>query len=224
VLDAGESGRWAVWIGRRCFPYPAVLVRRFGNGCEKGVSHQHENLSHQQHWQQAASGTHSPKLINTDLLLQRSLFVAPRSPADRLWAIDLALRSPVVSVVVADGSDLDMAATRRIQLVAKNHESQAFFIRPPWEQSEPSAAYSRWLVRNAAASHGNKNINPVWTVELLRCKGVHWGTMANIWSLEWNRVECTLHPSSALADSAGAAPTTANAERDDRPRRRLASG
>ena len=259
VLDSIDAGRWAVWIGRRCFPYPAVLVRKSSNECEKGFSGV-PHPSRSEGWgTDLRKAGHIDAPVFADLLLRQSLFVAPRNPADRLWAIDLALRSPAVRVVVADGSDLDMAATRRIQLVAKNHESQAFLIRPPWEQSEPSAAYSRWLVRSEPAINRKngtgqlgtsatgsllpvptradkppvapiddpyvrrKCMNPIWIVELLRCKGVHWETMAKTWRLEWNRVECTLHSSPTLADSTGAAPTATDAEHDDRPRRRFAS-
>jgi protein ImuA len=149
------------------------------------------------------------------------LFVAPRNPADRLWAIDLALRSPAVSVVVADGGGFDMAATRRIQLVAKNHAVQAFLVRPPWEQAQLSAAHTRWLVQNATAGERKmENGNPMWTIELLRCKGVHWGTAANVWRLEWNRAECTLDLSTPVADPAGTAQTasaiTKHSERHSR--------
>ncbi|MBI1827745.1 MAG: hypothetical protein HY287_00045 [Planctomycetes bacterium] len=152
-------------------------------------------------------------------LLQRSLFVAPRNSADRLWAIDLALRSPAVGVVIADGSGFDMAATRRIQLVASNHAAQAFLVRPPWEQCELSAAQSRWMVRNVAANADSTgSTNPVWTIELLRCKGVHWGITENIWRVEWDRAECALHLSTKVADSVGAAPSATS----KRSSRRLA--
>jgi len=178
VLDTGEPGRWAVWIGRRCFPYPAALLRR--GGADR-------------------------------LLLERSLFLAPRNPTDRLWAIDLALRSLAVGVVVADGSGFDMTATRRIQLVAKNEASQAFLVRPPWEQVELSAAYSRWLVRNVVADDDKAGAtNPAWIVELLRCKGVHWKPATNIWRMEWNRADCTLRQSTSVADPAGAAQTSSS--------------
>jgi hypothetical protein len=191
ALNTGEPGRWAVWIGRRCFPYPAALLHRVGAD---------------------------------RAFLQRSLFIAPRKPADRLWAIDLALRSPAVSVVVADGSEFDMAATRRIQLVAKNHAVPAFLVRPPWEQAELSAAHLRWLVRNVAADDNKSaSANPAWTIELLRCKGVHWGTPANVWRLEWNRAECTLDLSTPVADPAGTAQTaTTNTKHDERLHRLLA--
>lgn len=176
VLESDEPGRWAVWIGRRCLPYPAALLRK--GGADR-------------------------------VLLQRCLFVAPRNPADRLWAIDLSLRSPAVSVVVADGSGFDMAATRRVQLVAKNHATPAFLVRPPWEQAELSAAHSRWLVGNAPAGENKTaDINPAWTIELLRCKGVHWAAAANTWRLEWNRAKCTLDLSAPVADPAGTAQAT----------------
>ncbi len=186
--EACESSRWTVWIGRKCFPYPAVLRR--------GIADQ--------------------------TFLQQSLFVAPRSPADRLWAVDLALRSPAVGVVVADGSDLDMAATRRVQLAAKNHASTVLFARPPWEQVEPSAAHTRWLVRNVATNDGDAGgVNPAWMIELLRCKGLHWGAAANVWRVEWDRVECTLRLSAPLADPTGAATAPSTVVRRGERIRRL---
>jgi hypothetical protein len=79
-------------------------------------------------------------------LLERSIFVMAERPDDRLWAVDLALRCRAVGVVIADGSGFDMAATRRIQLVAKAHQSPVLLVRPPWEVHELSAAQTRWLV------------------------------------------------------------------------------
>ncbi len=171
VLDTDAEGRWAVWIGRRCFPYPAVALRR-GGGDRR--------------------------------LLERSLFVSPRTPAERLWAIDLALRSPAVGVVIADGSELDLPATRRVQLVAKNHGVPVFLVRPPWERAEPSAAHTRWLVRRSGAGGAATGpANPTWVIELLRCKGVHLRMATDAWRLEWDRAACTLHLFTAMADSTG---------------------
>jgi len=181
VLDADAAGRWTVWIGRRCFPYPAVSLRRGGRDRR---------------------------------LLERSLFVSPRTAVDRLWAIDLALRSSAVGAVIADGSEMNLPATRRIQWVAKNHGALAFLVRPPWERAEPSAAHTRWLVRRSATGGATGSANPAWTIELLRCKGVHLRMATDAWRLEWNRAACTLHLSSAMADSTGdAQATSASGER-----------
>ena len=218
VLDTDAGGLWSVWIGRRCFPYPGALLRREGSD---------------------------------RLLLERSLFVSPRQPADRLWAIDLALRSPAVGVLIADGGEFDMAATRRIQLLAKNHGVLALLVRPPWEQAELSAAQTRWLVRQESAGepwtsvraesprrlkpaaqkvkHSASRLgatdlaNPTWSIELLRCKGVHWEQAQDFWNLEWDRAACTLHLSTALGNPAGAAQAPpVNAGRGGRLSRRLA--
>ena len=79
-------------------------------------------------------------------LLRQSLFVAPRSAALRLWAIDLALRSPAVGCVVADISDFDRTATQRLQLLAKAESKMVLATRPPWQQQRHSAAQTRWRV------------------------------------------------------------------------------
>jgi protein ImuA len=100
--------------------------------------------------------------------LQRSIFVDPPDGASRLWTIDLAARCPGVAAVVADGSGLDMAATRRLQLASEAGSALVLCARPPNEVDHLSAATTRWLVRCAPAA----DRAPRWIVELLRCKGV----------------------------------------------------
>jgi hypothetical protein len=72
----------------------------------------------------------------------RSLFVDSRTEGDRLWAIDAALRCPGV-VVVADGSSLNTAATRRLQLAAEATGTIAFLARPAHEVKSISVAATR---------------------------------------------------------------------------------
>jgi hypothetical protein len=133
-----DDGRRVLWIGRVCWPYARMLVRDGGDDAR---------------------------------LLARSIFVDPPESADaaaRLWAIDLALRSRAAAAVIADGSRLDLAATRRLQLAARAGGGLALIARPAWELSELSAAATRWVVRTEPTS-GDR---PRWSVELLRCKGV----------------------------------------------------
>lgn len=114
----------------------------------------------------------TPRLLGD--LLARSLFVDPSDDAARLWAIDLALRSPGVSVVIADGKRLDMAASRRLQLAAQArrdepaHGPLVLIARPARDLTELSAATTRWVVLPAPSS----SLRPRWTVQLLRCKGM----------------------------------------------------
>lgn len=115
---------------------------------------------------------------------ERSLFVrAPRS-SERLWATEVVLRSSAASVVVADGSGLDLAATRRLQLAAEAGLSVCLLARPGVEVSELSASATRWLVSRAVSAGASRR----WTVELLRCKGVQPAARArSVWVLEQDR-------------------------------------
>jgi hypothetical protein len=135
-------------------------------------------------------------------LLECSLFVTVRNADLRVWAMDVALRCPAVGAVIADGSAFSMAATRRVQLLAKSHQTWALLARPPWERHELSAAQSRWLVR-PTLSGGRAFINPRWTLELVRCKGVQLETILTEWTMEWNGATSTLDLSTTLADSVG---------------------
>jgi len=137
-------------------------------------------------------------------LLAQSLFISAPSAESRLDAIDLALRSTAVDAVIADGSALSMAATRRIQLLAGKYQTLACILRPPWEQHAPSCAQTRWLVRCAppAPRSARTSFAPRWCVELLRCKGVPIDNHHGPWVLEWDSDTRTLHLSSEVVHPA----------------------
>lgn len=174
------SMRWTLWIGRSCHPYPRVLARDRGRDRR---------------------------------LLEHSLFVAPREAASRLWAIELALRSPAVGCVVGDGSGFGRAATQRIQLLARDQSKWALIARPPPECDRLSAAQSRWRVRSEPLSPAGRSVTgvqPRWSMELLRCKGVRPTGDHRGWLLEWNRDTGAVDLSAPLSDLAGA-PTSRRA-------------
>ena len=104
-------------------------------------------------------------------LLERSVFVDPPTRDERLWAIDVALRSSAALVVVADGAGLTMAGSRRLQLAAEAGGTVGLLARPPNERGELSAAATRWLVSPGPVD-GTNPARPTWTVELLRRKGL----------------------------------------------------
>ena len=206
AVEQATAARWMVWVGRACHPYPRVLVR--GNR-EQGTGNRR--------------------------LLDHSLFVAPRDAATRVWAIDLALRSPAVGAVIADGSGFDKAATQRLQLLARSEMKWVLAARPAVQRGELSAAQTRWLVRTqgirdsgikgmrateegarrgeiAQAAAFPQSLNPSfpysfprWSVELLRCKGLRPTGDHPVWLLEWNRAEGAVNLSAPLVDLAGAA-------------------
>jgi protein ImuA len=124
-------------------------------------------------------------------LLDRSVMVDADGPAERLWAIDTALRSAAAGVIVADGSGLDMASTRRLQLSAESSGSCAgavcLLARPLRERRALSAAATRWLVEpdpcapDPSENDLSNNDGPGWAVELLRRKGLRPEGHAHRW-------------------------------------------
>lgn len=99
------------------------------------------------------------------------MFVDPPTRDERLWAMDVALRSSAALVVVADGAGLTMAGSRRLQLAAEAGGTVGLLARPHNERGELSAAATRWLVSPGPVD-GADPARPTWTVELLRRKGL----------------------------------------------------
>lgn len=88
----------------------------------------------------------------------------------RLWTITQLLQSPACLGVIADGSGLNLVATRRIQLAAQKQNALCFLMRPPWDLERPSAAHTRWRI----ATDTEEIESPLktrWEVELTHAKG-----------------------------------------------------
>lgn len=113
-------------------------------------------------------------------ILSRCLFIDPPDDSSKLWAIDQALRNPAIGAVIADGSRLDMGASRRLQLAAAAGQTLGLLARPPWEAGHISAAATRWSVR-PVPTHTK---NPRWKIEILHCKT---GAVTGQWTIERTR-------------------------------------
>lgn len=142
------SGGAVFWIGRGCWPYPHALATR-----ENALA--------------GASGK-----AGRGGLLARSVFVDGAGIRERVWAAELAARSGAAAVVIADGTGLRMADSRRLQLAAESCKAVVLLARPETERGELSAARSRWLVEPSLAAGTDSSFDQQWTVTLLRCKGV----------------------------------------------------
>lgn len=121
-----------------------------------------------------------------DELLRRSMLVDASDLEERVWAIDVAVRSQAVAAVIADGRGLDLARSRRLQLGAQSGGALVLLARPEGERCELSCAATRWAVRARRSEAGA----PQWEVECLRRKGVRRFPAEDAHSrfiLEWNR-------------------------------------
>lgn len=150
-----DSARWVVWIGSACRPHARLLVA-------------------------GLRGMHGGRRCRPDLrLLERSLAVDARTPAERLWATEQAARCPGVCAVIADAAGMDMAASRRLQLAATGG-SLVLLARPERERHLLSAASTRWLVEPHTSPDAPPEVSatirpdtlPSWRLTLLRARHV----------------------------------------------------
>ena len=90
--------------------------------------------------------------------LSRVLLVHPRATADRLWAVEQALRSGTCGAVLAWVAGGESKPLRRLQLAAEAGNSWGILFRPEHVAQQASPAAVRLKLR--PASHGI-NINVI---------------------------------------------------------------
>jgi hypothetical protein len=127
-----------IWIGKRCWPTPSALI-----------------------------ALTAPEDYSTTTLLQHSLFIDPPNDTTTLWAIETALRSPAVRLVVATCPRISRTTTQRLALAARTHSSTAILLRAYTDIILPSCATSRWVVTPTPSD----NNTPCWELTLTKLKG-----------------------------------------------------
>ncbi len=100
-------------------------------------------------------------------LLSSCLFIDPPDQKLTLWAIETALRSPLIKLVIAECPRVPLITTRRLSLCAKTTGSTGILLRAPKDLRMPSSSATKWSVTPLPSPHAN----PVWTLALERNKG-----------------------------------------------------
>lgn len=140
-----------------------------------------------------------PAAAALGLDLKRIVIVRPKTLADRLWAIDQALRSPAIVAVVAEVEQLDDRAARRLQLAAESGGGLGLLVRHSQRQ-HPSWAEVQWLVRPMRCVASHSQAPPIHMahrqlqLELLRVRGGASGSRVNI---QVNATNGRLEPATA---------------------------
>ena len=126
---------------------------------------------------------YGPGLAGLGLDPGRLLLVEVANPHEALWAIDKALRSGVVAVVVgAVAARLDLVATRRLHLAAGG--GTPLVLLRTAEADQVSAAATRWRIAATAAARDRFGAvaRPSWHATLTRCRNGRPGA----WRMEWD--------------------------------------
>jgi len=106
----------------------------------------------------------TPWLLAQLSITNPSIFIDPPDHTTLLWTVDQCLRTGGSRIVIADGSRMNMTATRRLQLASESMHASCFLARPHSDLSQLSAAARRWFI----TPHPSDNDLPAWRMQLLR--------------------------------------------------------
>jgi len=136
----------------------------------------------------------------------RLLTLTLKKPVSVLWAMEEALKSGALSVVIADAPSgkTGLTTTRRLSLAAAQGRSAAVLVLTA-TAGAATAAHTRWRVQ-AAASHPLPYDReapgaPSWVVELTRARGGRPG----LWRVEWSHAPHRFRLVAGLPHRAGPA-------------------
>jgi hypothetical protein len=100
-------------------------------------------------------------------LLASCLFIDPPTQKLTLWAIETALRSPLIKLVIADCPRIPLITTKRLSLYAKTAGSTGILLRAPQDMRMASSSATKWSITSLPSDH----FHPVWNLTLERNKG-----------------------------------------------------
>ena len=159
-------------------------------------------------WLSQRRDLYPPGLAALGLAPEPLILVMARYDREVLWAMEEALRCPGLAAVLGEVREIDLVASRRLQLAAEKHGAAALLLRPPAPPPGASAAVTRWRLAGAAGANDDPAGlgTPRWWVELARSRSGRSGR----WLLEWREGRL-----SEIADS-----LTAEAQRSSTTRLR----
>lgn len=130
----------------------------------------------------------------------RVILVEARQERQALWAMEEALRSGApVAVAGVVGMGLDLKASQRLQLAARNSGLPLLLLWPA-AATGASAAATRWRIGAAEAARDRFGLIAGWRwrVRLERCRNGRPGE----WLVEWDHVAHRFSLAAAMADPA----------------------
>ncbi|HYI68906.1 MAG TPA: hypothetical protein VEX87_04125 [Skermanella sp.] len=157
----------------------------FGAAILARISGQHEAL-HQGRmvWITRDDDLYAPGIAAYGLKPERLIVVSARRDSDILWAMEESLRCRSLAAVLGEIGDIDMVASRRLQLAAEASGVTALLLRSAGRRLGATASVTRWGL-SAAPSRPIDGVPglglPRWRTRLLRCRGGQPGE----WLLEW---------------------------------------
>jgi protein ImuA len=114
---------------------------------------------------------HVPGLRQHGLADRQVVWVDVARQADRLWAIEQALKANVAAAVLAWLPQARPEHLRRLQVCAQRGEAPVFVFRPATARLDPSAAPLRLLIERVAAVGQGMALEGALQVRILKRRG-----------------------------------------------------
>jgi hypothetical protein len=109
-----------------------------------------------------------------------------------LWAIELALKSQAISLVIAACPNISRQTTQRLAISARKYSTTALLLRSPDQITIPSHASSRWEVSPTPANNSlTSTQSPCWSLRLCKLKGA--AAKGQSWIVSINEPNPLLH-------------------------------
>jgi len=114
----------------------------------------------------------------------RVIFVNIQKEKDALWVMEEALKCEQLSAVVGEIKNIDLTASRRLQLAVERSRINGFVLRYATHKLNPIASVSKWRITSVASNveNGMPGVGfPMWNVELLKIRNGKTGS----WKVEF---------------------------------------
>lgn len=125
-----------------------------------------------------------PSLRSFGIEPHRVIFISLRQEKEALWVLEEALKCPSLAAVVGEIRELDLTASRRLQLAVEQSRVTGFLHRYRPHHLNNLACVSRWNIR-PLGSEVNGELpgigHPLWEVQLSKIRNGRPGT----WQISW---------------------------------------
>ncbi|HLZ86528.1 MAG TPA: hypothetical protein VKQ52_04795 [Puia sp.] len=125
-----------------------------------------------------------PALKRFGIDAERIIFIELQREKDALWAMEEALKCEGLAAVVGEIREIDLTASRKLQLAVEKSRVTGFLLRHQPRNVGTVAAVARWRVGALASipEEGMPGVGPPrWKVELLKVRN----GMPGSWTIEW---------------------------------------
>lgn len=134
---------------------------------------------------------YGPGLVHFGIDPQAILHLRLKRSIDVLWALEEALKSKAVDLIIGEVAEMSLTASRRLALLAQTNQLNPILLGAPTKSA--SAAWVQWQLSAAPSAphpfYQHAPGRPRWHVKLARSRSVQTG---HGWILEWGL--CTKPP------------------------------